>query len=76
MSGDIICPCCGSYSRCNCCRVQTTWGGFEEQRIANSLEKLIELLEKLLEEKEGVETPLATLDVMEHNGRHTERKDK
>ena len=48
-TGDFICPCCGSYYGCKC-RVQTTWSGFEEQRIANSLEKIIELLEKLLED--------------------------
>ena len=48
-TGDIICPCCGSYYRCNCRQVQTAWVGVDERRTANALEKIVELLEKLLE---------------------------
>ena len=50
-TGDVICSCCGSYYGCKC-RVQRPWGGFEEQRIANSLEKLVEILEKMEERYE------------------------
>ena len=54
-TGDVPCTCCGGWGRCNCGRPQATWVGVEDKRIADSLEKLIELLEKLLAEQKGVE---------------------
>ena len=44
-TGDLICPCCGSYQRCGCRRPQT-WIGFEDKRIADALERIVELLEE------------------------------
>ena len=49
MAGDVICPCCGSYYGCKC-RVRTTWAGVDERRTADTLEKLVDILEKILEE--------------------------
>ena len=71
-NGEVPCSCCGSYYGCKCRQVQTTWAGVDERRIADSLEKIVELLEELLVQESVKETPLATLDVMEHNARHTE----
>ena len=45
-TGDLICPCCGSYQRCGCRRPQTTWVGIEDKRIADALERIVELLEE------------------------------
>ena len=55
-TGDLICSCCGSYQRCNCRQPQATFGGFNENRIADALEKLVELLEKSLKEPQCEET--------------------
>lgn len=51
-TGDVPCSCCGGYHGCNCGRRQTTYGGgWEDKRIADALERLIELLEKLTDEE-------------------------
>ena len=51
MAGDVH---YNPWPHCNCCSCQhpqTTWGGFEDKRIADSLEKIEKLLEQLLEKE-------------------------
>ena len=45
-TGDVPCSCCGGYHGCNCGKPQTFYGGgFEDKRIVELLEQIVELLE-------------------------------